>query len=168
MPEILRSLYHHLYLKKREEIPFIIFATFLLGIIATRVFVFVFWDEILNGMALNIRGVHVHHFNYGILIISIVGLITLTNRSFTDRHVRKLAVIFGLGLAIMLDEFEMCMKLDESYYWTKTIYRAIVIIGLIMINVVYFKGFWQVMGRKTFLKPMKVVSNTWKRLFQKK
>lgn len=157
----LQIIYHHLYLKKREEIPFIIFSTFLWGFLATRIFVFIFWNEILDGLALNIRGTHVHHFNYGILMIVIVAFVALTNRAFTDRHVRKLAAIFGLGLAVMLDEFAMWMQLDENNYWSKTNYNAIITTILVMINIVYFRGFWQVMGKKTFFRPIKYFWTKW-------
>jgi len=47
---------------------------------------------------LNVKGVHVHHLTYGIILLSISGFLALvdTNR----KHLYKIALLYGFGLAL--------------------------------------------------------------------
>src|SRR5437660_1772057 len=47
--------------------------------------------------------VHVHHFNYGLLLVSTVGVLVLLPRA--RRGLRRLAFVFGFGLGLIVDEF---------------------------------------------------------------
>ncbi|MBI5413300.1 hypothetical protein HZA42_03065 [Candidatus Peregrinibacteria bacterium] len=93
-----------------------------------------------------VKGFHIHHFNFGIILLAIAGFISLvdTKRS----HIRKIAVLYGVGLALILDEFGMLVTLKDVYWTSRINYDAVMLIGVIMLNVVYFGGFWKIMGRK--------------------
>lgn len=66
---------------------------------------------------MRVGGVHVHHQVYGIFLLLIVGTVEFTYRPDTPmRHV--LAVFFGIGAALTLDEFALWLRLDDVY-WTK-------------------------------------------------
>lgn len=65
----------------------------------------------------SVGGIHVHHQVYGIFLLLIVGTLEFTYRpSAPELHI--LAVLFGVGAALTLDEFALWLRL-EDVYWTK-------------------------------------------------
>jgi len=62
---------------------------------------------------LDVGGVHVHHFTYGIFVLSIVGFVAIALPQFKQR--RLLAVSYGVGLALSFDEFSMWIHLTANY-----------------------------------------------------
>jgi hypothetical protein len=65
----------------------------------------------------SVGGVHVHHEVYGIFLLLGTGLVELTYRpdgGWQD----LLAVLFGVGAALTLDEFALWLHL-EDVYWTQ-------------------------------------------------
>lgn len=150
----LHVLLHKVIFRRRREIPFIIFASFLFSFVFARVTVWTmerYWGDVF---ALHIKGVHVHHFNYGIALIVIVGFITLSSRRLTDKYIHWLSFFYGVGLGIMFDEFALFMRLDPDGYWTRHNYDAIAIITLVLINIVYFREFWSSVKNRTLLTRM--------------
>ncbi len=66
---------------------------------------------------ISVGGMHVHHQVYGIFLLLIVGTVEFTYRPDPPmQHV--LAVFFGVGAALTLDEFALWLRLDDVY-WTK-------------------------------------------------
>jgi len=130
--------------EKSNEVPFIILASFLITFIATRLFVHFF-----PFIFINIKGVHIHHFAYGIIILTLVGFFDLVVRP-KDSLLRWTSVVFGIGMAISYDEFGMWLRLDDDGYWRYG-YDAAIVISSILLNIVYFGGFWKKLGRGTLL-----------------
>src|SRR5262249_55483778 len=58
--------------------------------------------------------IHVHHFNYGLLLVSLVGLLALAPRM--RQRLRGLAFVFGIGLGLVVDEFALLWNLNPDYY----------------------------------------------------
>ena len=65
----------------------------------------------------NIGGVHVHHQVYGIFLLLITGTAEFAYRPAAP-WAQVLAVLFGAGAALTLDEFALWLRLDDVY-WTK-------------------------------------------------
>ncbi len=126
-----------------REAPFLIFASFLTTFIISRLTVY-----FLPTFFINIRGVHIHHYAYGIVILTIAGLYDLIVRP-NEEDTDKIALIFGIGLALAYDEFGMWLRLRD-FYPTRDSYDAIIIIGLILLNIIYFDGFWKKIGKRIF------------------
>ncbi len=66
---------------------------------------------------------HVHHLVWGILILLVVGygwLIELGKGRQPESHVlaRSMAILYGVGAALTLDEFALWLHL-EDVYWTR-------------------------------------------------
>lgn len=61
-------------------------------------------------------GLHIHHFVWGIFIVLIVGFLSITINS-PRLHV-WLAPLFGLGAALIIDEFALWLNLRDVY-WAK-------------------------------------------------
>jgi hypothetical protein len=63
----------------------------------------------------SIGGVHVHHEVYGIFLLLGTGLVELTYRpGGAWQHL--LAVLFGVGAALTLDEFALWLHLEDVYW----------------------------------------------------
>src|SRR5262249_264633 len=58
--------------------------------------------------------IHVHHFNYGLILVSLVGLLALAPRM--RQRLRLLAFLFGVGLGLVVDEFALLWNLNPDYY----------------------------------------------------
>lgn len=131
--------------KEEKATPFIIFSSFLVTYIVIRLFVYLFpW------IFLDVRGVHIHHFAYGIIIISLVGLYDLMARP-TGSTLHIMSILFGIGTAFAYDEFGMWLRLQDHDV-SRYSYDAIIIISLIFLNIIYFQGFWERIGKGVFSK----------------
>jgi hypothetical protein len=70
-----------------------------------------------------VGGTHVHHLVFGIIIILVVGYIGIAIRLPTPGR-EVLAVLFGIGAALTLDEFALWLNLKDVY-WEKEGRRSI-------------------------------------------
>ena len=59
-------------------------------------------------------GLHIHHLFWGILLLMLTGFVALATRDETW-HLR-IAVVFGVALALTLDEFAMWLRLADVYW----------------------------------------------------
>lgn len=59
-------------------------------------------------------GLHVHHLFWGILLLMLTGFVALATRDPTW-HLR-IAIVFGVALALTLDEFAMWLRLADVYW----------------------------------------------------
>src|SRR5580700_722846 len=84
-----------------------------------------------------VRGLHIHHLVWGILILLLVGygwLIDL-GRSHSPLSIfmsRLMAVSYGVGAALTLDEFALWLNLEPDAYWSSS--------GRLSIDAVVFFG----------------------------
>ena len=76
---------------------------------------------------LNLGGTHVHHLNYGIFLLSVVGAYLLLGHP-GSRGLRSAAVVYGMGLALTFDEFGLWVHLGGSY-WQRASFDAVVVIA---------------------------------------
>lgn len=63
----------------------------------------------------HIGGVHVHHQVWGILLVLVVGLLELRFRPGSP-WLEVLALLFGAGAALALDEFALWLHLEDVYW----------------------------------------------------
>ena len=71
-----------------------------------------------------VRGHHIHHLVWGILILLLVGYGWLLDlgRSHSPMSIffsRLMAVSYGVGAALTLDEFALWLDLEPDAYWTR-------------------------------------------------
>jgi uncharacterized membrane protein YeaQ/YmgE (transglycosylase-associated protein family) len=74
-----------------------------------------------------VGGIHVHHLNFGIILLSVVGAYLLLMRP-TGRGLRYASIAYGIGLALTFDEFGMWLHLGGSY-WARASFDAVVVIA---------------------------------------
>jgi hypothetical protein len=65
---------------------------------------------------LSVGGAHLHHYMWGIGMVSSVGAIALSSREH-HRH-PAVAATYGAGLALIVDEFALLLDLKDVY-WAK-------------------------------------------------
>jgi len=127
---------------RKREIPFIIFSFFLMTFLFVRAGYYLF-----PNIYLEIRGVHVHHFTYGIILLTVVGYYLLS-RTPGKLALHRLAILYGIALGLAYDEFRLWLRLEDNY-WTKRSYDAVIIIALLFSNILYFGDFWSKFGGRT-------------------
>src|SRR5580704_11565307 len=71
-----------------------------------------------------VRGLHIHHLVWGILILLLVGYGWLLDlgRSHSPMSIfmsRLMSVSYGVGAALTLDEFALWLSLEPNEYWSR-------------------------------------------------
>jgi hypothetical protein len=104
----------------------IVFTTFLLTFIVSRILVILIMGRVLPDFFLHVGGTHVHHLNYGIFLLSAVGGVLLFMR-VGPRTRLGLAVAYGFGMALTFDEFGMWVHLGGGY-WQRASFDAVIVV----------------------------------------
>ncbi|MCK4454293.1 hypothetical protein KAU51_03020 [Candidatus Parcubacteria bacterium] len=148
----MNKLYYNLFGKHNRKIPFVILVYFFATFVIIRVLVYAWTYGYIPEISLMIKGIEIHHFNFGIFILAIVGFLLLTYKN-QENHLR-IAKIYGIGLALAFDEFGMWLHLDNNYLLRQS-YDAIIIIAVLFLNMVYLNHIWKkiieqhiILGRK--------------------
>ena len=103
-----RRAYRELITDRRKHMPFWMLIGFLPTYIIARLTV-----STDPHLFLDVHGVHVHHFIYGIIVLAIVGFVAI---AWPHLRMRAwLAVAYGIGLALSFDEFGMWVHLTSNY-----------------------------------------------------
>jgi hypothetical protein len=66
---------------------------------------------------IEVNGIHLHHYLWGILTVSAVGGLAVRGGEELRRH-PSMAIAFGAGLALIVDEFALLVDLKDVY-WAK-------------------------------------------------
>jgi hypothetical protein len=104
----------------------IVFVTFLLTFIASRLVVILIMSRRMPDFFLHLGGTHVHHLNYGIFLLSAVGAVLLFENPM-GRWRFACAVAYGFGMALTFDEFGMWLHLGGSY-WQRASFDAVIVV----------------------------------------
>lgn len=113
--------------------------TFLTTFALSRLTVYLVINKTLPNLFLTVRGVHIHHFTYGVIILAVVGLYLLVRRPTPGSTLFTLLnLAYGVGLGLTFDEFGMWIRLEDNY-WIRQSYDAIIIVTLLLLNVRYYR-----------------------------
>jgi hypothetical protein len=104
----------------------IVFTTFLLTFIASRVLVILIMTKEAPDMFLHVGGTHVHHLNYGIFLLSAVGGVLLFV-PLQQNEQRLVALVYGFAMALTFDEFGMWLHLGGGY-WQRASFDAVIVV----------------------------------------
>jgi hypothetical protein len=103
-----------------------ILTSFLATFVAARLTVFLIAFRHIPDLNVYLDGIHVHHLNFGILLLSVVGGYLLLGKP-AERGMHRATAFYGVGLALTFDEFGMWLHLGGSY-WQRASFDAVVII----------------------------------------
>jgi len=110
------SVTAHLDLGRRVALRAL--AAFLLAFVILRVITAIIHFELFpHGPFRNLvtkSGLHIHHLFWGILLLMLTGFVALATRS-PVWHLR-IAIVFGIALALTLDEFALWLRLADVYW----------------------------------------------------
>jgi hypothetical protein len=117
--------------------------SFLITFIIARIVVLLIQCGRIPYVYLDLGGTHVHHLNYGIFLLAVVGGFMIFCRPTTGWALGVAAVFYGIGLGLTFDEFGMWLRLGGSY-WQRASFDSVVIIAGILALIGYAPG-WQQM-----------------------
>jgi len=136
------SLYRDVVMGRRQDdLTFWILTSFLITFTLSR------WTvRLFPELFLNVVGTHIHHFTYGFIILAATGFIGVTGSLHRNRW---LAIVYGIGLSLAVDETGMWLSLTDHYY-NDVSYHAIIFVVTLLVSAVYFRHFWAAVIRWIF------------------
>ena len=149
-----RGLFHRLVVEKGAEPPFWMLIGFLASLGGARLVVHLILKYHLESRLFALvpgtdpNPMHVHHFNYGLILVAAAGLAAL--RPLGRRALRALALVFGLGAGLVFDEFALFWRLDPEYSQELSVIAA-GMAAAVLLQLVYFRAFWRAVGRRAWL-----------------
>jgi hypothetical protein len=103
-------------------------------------------------------GLHIHHYVWGIFIVLLVGFLALTFDQ--ARWHPWLAIPFGVGAALVLDEFALLLNLQDVY-WAKegrqSLDAVVLVVALLGVYLVA-ERFWRAAAREVVEKVRELTS----------
>jgi len=104
--------------------------SFVLTFILSRAVVFLIMSRWIPNLFLFLNSTHVHHLNYGIFLLALVGGYALFARP-DGRAAEGTAVAYGFAMGLTFDEFGMWLHLGGSYWQRASVDAVIVVAALI-------------------------------------
>lgn len=101
--------------------------------ILARIFVFLIMSKAMPNLYFFVGKTHVHHLNYGILLLSVVAGYSVFRRP-TGHAADIVAVLYGVAMGLTFDEFGMWLNLGGSY-WQRASVDAVIVISAFLILV---------------------------------
>jgi hypothetical protein len=105
-----------------------------------------------------IRGTHVHHLVWGILLLLVVGFCWLIEvgtgaKSSSLFASRLMSLLYGVGAALTLDEFALWLNLEDTVYWTRegrASLDAILLFGAALLIGIWGRDFLKALPKELF------------------
>ena len=110
------------------------------------------------------HGLHIHHLVWGILILLLVGYGWLLDLGWSQSPMsiffgRLMAVSYGVGAALTLDEFALWLSLEPDAYWSREgrlSIDAVVIFGAVLAvgawGAPFFRALQRVWGKRVVVR----------------
>lgn len=129
---------------------FLISLAFLLTFVIVRIITHTirrYQQSVMPSGGIQIGSLHIHHLVWGILLLLLTGYLALGFDPARWRN--RLAICYGIGVALTLDEFALWLNL-EDVYWARQGRESIdagIIAGAVFALATLGRSFWQVLGR---------------------
>jgi hypothetical protein len=142
---------------------FIASIAFLVTFVGVRILVSSITHNIGPFQWVSVRGHHIHHLVWGILILLLVGYGWLLElgRSPSPTSIllsRLMSVSYGVGAALTLDEFALWLNLDPQAYWSRegrfSIDAVIVFGGILCVGAwgaPFFRGLQRIWSERAWI-----------------
>jgi len=131
------SEHHILHLNVHKLARFALFG-FILTFILARAFVFLIMAHKMPNLYFFMGETHVHHLNYGILLLSVVGGYGVFRRP-VGRAAEITALLYGVAMALTFDEFGMWLHLGGSY-WQRASVDMVIVVAAVLALCAYVRS----------------------------
>src|SRR4029077_16594469 len=137
--------HYHRALSLRRQIAIRALCAFLVAFLIARGYTYSVHYHLLPLRDLvTSSGLHIHHLFWGILLLIMVGFGALSSRD--PRWHLRLAVVYGVALALTLDEFALWLRLADVY-WSpegresfEAIAVAAALLALLAVGLPFWRG----------------------------
>jgi len=117
--------------KTKPHLSILALISFIFAFAVARTFTILYPETVLQ-----IRGLHIHHFWYGLATLAIGGWLGISIEN--ERLNRVAAILFGAGGGIIGDEVGLLLTLGD--YWTEITYTFIIVfLALVSILILVVK-----------------------------
>jgi hypothetical protein len=117
------------------------------------------WWEPRN---IHVGSKHIHHVVVGVVLVMISGVTLVTlSANGTEAEFTAAAIIFGIGAALVLDEYALILHLSDVY-WEEdgrtsvdAVFAAIAVLGLLVLGLhplMFFISLWQDTTHSTLMR----------------
>jgi CRP-like cAMP-binding protein len=150
-----RALFQRLVVARGAEPPFWMLLGFLVALGGARLVVHLILKYGLEKRLFALvpgndpNPMHVHHFNYGMILIGCAGVAALA--PVGRRALRTLAFAFGAGVGLVFDEFGLIYNLNPEYAQPSSLISA-GIVAAILVQLTWFGHFWRALLRRAWLQ----------------
>jgi hypothetical protein len=114
----------------KPNLSFIMLVSFLASFVVTRAFTYFFPTTVLE-----VQGFHIHHFWYGLALLTIGGWLGINYRD--DQTDRIAAIIFGVGGGLVGDEIGLLVTFGD--YYSGITYTFVILVLAFAFMVTIFK-----------------------------
>lgn len=83
--------------------------------------------------------IHIHHFNYGLVLVTITSLLAFFPAF--RQYLKGLGFFFGIGAGLIFDEFGLIWNLDPNYYQGLS-WVAVLAGALVLAQLAFYRGAW--------------------------
>ncbi len=141
---------------------FIASVSFLVTFVGVRILVHLISRNVGPFQWVVVRGHHIHHLVWGILILLLVGYGWLLDlgRSHSPLSIffsRLMSVSYGVGAALTLDEFALWLNLEPDAYWSREgriSIDAVILFGSVLAVGAWGAPFFRGLHRMWELRPL--------------
>ena len=148
-----RALFRWLVVQRGEDPPFWMLVGFLVSLASARLVVHLILRYHLESQLFALvqgkdpNPLHVHHFNYGLVLIGSAGLAALF--PLGRKALRLLAFAFGAGCGLVFDEFSLIWNLNPEYAKSSSLIASGAA-AAVLAQLAYFRGYWHALARRTW------------------
>lgn len=111
-------------------LAWLVLGSFLITFGIARLTVYLITTNQVPQLYLHVNGTHVHHLNYGIVLLAVVGAFTLLVRP-AGKMLHFTGLLYGVGLGLTFDEFGMFLNLGGGY-WQGVSCQAVAVIAVLL------------------------------------
>jgi hypothetical protein len=105
------------HLTRRQHTALTSWSAFTATFVAVRAITYAIKDNVGPFRNVTLGGEHIHHYMWGIAMVAVAGGTALQDQDTEDPHT-ALAVVYGAGLGLIIDEFAELLDLQDVY-WVK-------------------------------------------------
>ncbi|MCX2820012.1 hypothetical protein EGH25_11695 [Haladaptatus sp. F3-133] len=137
------SVRHEAVSAHQVGLRFVVFVSFAVGFVGARAVVVtaeLVGEETSSGSFLGLPiqqlefgAFHIHHYFYGFVTLAVIGWIAVFRDDYSKRLV---AVLYGLGMGVFMDE--VGMLLTDGAYYSRSTYFAVVFFVAVFLTALYW------------------------------